>query len=60
MRSSFVPHDLSSLIALLGGPETFVQRLDYLHESGLQDIANEPSFLNTYLYHCKPALPPLT
>lgn len=42
---------MSTLIGLLGGPSTFVSRLDYLHESGLLDIGNEPSFLTVFLYH---------
>ena len=49
--SSFVPHSVSTLITLLGGPRTFVSRLDYLHTSGLVDLGNEPSFLTVFLYH---------
>jgi putative alpha-1,2-mannosidase len=43
---------------LLGGPEQFVRRLDFLHTSGLTDIGNEPSFLTVFLYHYagRPAL----
>ncbi|KKZ66548.1 hypothetical protein EMCG_07662 [[Emmonsia] crescens] len=54
----FVPHDMSTLITLLGGPTTFTSRLNYLHESGILDIGNEPSFLTTFLYHYvgRPAL----
>ncbi|KAF3490676.1 uncharacterized protein GIQ15_00193 [Arthroderma uncinatum] len=54
----FVPHDMSTLIHLLGGPSKFVSRLDYLHESGILYIGNEPSFLATFLYHYagRPAL----
>ncbi|KAM5443239.1 hypothetical protein MferCBS31731_001556 [Microsporum ferrugineum] len=47
----FVPHDMSTLINILGGPSKFVSRLDYLHESGILYIGNEPSFLATFLYH---------
>ena len=47
----YVPHQNAQLIQLLGGPETFVRRLDYLHESGLIDIGNEPSFLTVYQYN---------
>ncbi|MCJ1439692.1 MAG: hypothetical protein MMC23_000173 [Stictis urceolatum] len=47
----FVPQDHSTLISLLGGPSTFVKRLDYLHESGLIDIGNEISFLTVFQYH---------
>lgn len=49
---------MSTLITLLGGPTTFTSRLNYLHESGILDIGNEPSFLTTFLYHYvgRPAL----
>ena len=47
----FVPQDMASLIATLGGPETFVDRLDYLHESGLLYIGDEQAFLTVYQYH---------
>ena len=54
----YVPQDMASLIQLLGGPERFVDRLDYLHSAGLLDIGNEPSFLTVYQYHYagRPAL----
>ena len=51
MRLSFVPHDMSTLIDLLGGPSTFISRLDYLFASGLSDVSNEISFLTAFLYH---------
>jgi predicted alpha-1,2-mannosidase len=47
----YVPHDQAGLISLLGGKETFVRRLDYLHTSGLLDIGNEPSELTCFQYH---------
>lgn len=47
----FVPQDQKKLVATVGGPEEFVKRLDYLHESGLLDISNEPSELVVYQYH---------
>lgn len=47
----YVPHHNAQLISLLGGPDTFVRRLDYLHTSGLIDIGNEPSFLTVYQYN---------
>lgn len=48
----FVPHNQAALIASLGGPATYVKRLDYLHETpGLTDIGNEPTFLTCFLYH---------
>ncbi|KAJ8064826.1 hypothetical protein OCU04_007134 [Sclerotinia nivalis] len=54
----FAPHDIATLIDLVGGPEKFISRLDYLHTSGLTDIGNEPSFLTVFLYHyaARPAL----
>lgn len=47
----FVPGDMASLIATLGGPSTFIARLDYLHDSGLNYIGDEQAFLTVYLYH---------
>lgn len=45
------PHDMASLISLLGGNEEFVRRLDFLHESGLLYIGDEQAFLTVWLYH---------
>ncbi|KAL4910811.1 hypothetical protein BDW74DRAFT_184507 [Aspergillus multicolor] len=47
----YVPHDMSSLIATLGGDDAFIARLDYFHTSGLADIGNEPVFLTVFQYH---------
>lgn len=47
----FAPGDMAALINILGGPDAFVQRLDYLHESGLLYIGDEQAFLPVYLYH---------
>lgn len=47
----FVPGDMAALITTLGGPTTFVRRLDYLHESGLLYIGDEQAFLPVYQYH---------
>ncbi|KAL5356970.1 glycosyl hydrolase family 92-domain-containing protein [Aspergillus floccosus] len=47
----FVPHDMARLISRLGGSASFVRRLDYLHESGLTYIGNEPAFLTVFQYH---------
>ncbi|KAL2004911.1 hypothetical protein VTN00DRAFT_2761 [Thermoascus crustaceus] len=54
----YVPHDMATLIQLLGGPDRFVSRLDYFHTSGLADIGNEPVFLTVFQYHYagRPAL----
>lgn len=51
LYSFFAPGDMAALIATLGGPETFVQRLDYLHDSGLLYIGDEQAFLPVFLYH---------
>ena len=49
---------MSSLIQTLGGPQNFTARLDYLHNSNILYLGNEPSFLPIYLYHYagRPAL----
>ena len=49
----YVPHDMASLIELFGGPDSFVSRLNYLHDpsTGLTDLANEVSFLTPFQYH---------
>ncbi|KAE8144342.1 glycosyl hydrolase family 92-domain-containing protein [Aspergillus avenaceus] len=47
----FVPHDMNALISRLGGPAEFVRRLDYLHDTGITYIGNEPSFLTVFQYH---------
>lgn len=49
---------MATLITKLGGPATFISRLDFFHTSGLADIGNEPVFLTVYQYHYagRPAL----
>lgn len=49
----FVPQDQAKLVSALGGPEDFVKRLDYLHESGLLDISNEVSELVSEIFRSK-------
>jgi len=39
------------VIALCGGRERFVQRLDHAFEAGLMELANEPSFLAAKSYN---------
>ncbi|KAI1091421.1 glycoside hydrolase family 92 protein [Rostrohypoxylon terebratum] len=53
-----VPQSMSTLIDLMGAEESFIQRLDFFHTSGLADISNEPVFSTVYLYHYagRPAL----
>ncbi|KAF1988958.1 glycoside hydrolase family 92 protein [Aulographum hederae CBS 113979] len=55
----YVPHDIATLISLVGGPAPFIKRLDFFHDyPGLADISNEPVFLTVFLYHYagRPAL----
>lgn len=54
----FVPGDMAGLIATLGGKERFIERLNWLHESGVLYLGNEQSFLKLFLYHYvgRPAL----
>lgn len=43
-------HDLPRLMALCGGREAFVRRLDYALSNGLIDFGNEPSFYTPFLF----------
>ncbi|PSN70516.1 hypothetical protein BS50DRAFT_599078 [Corynespora cassiicola Philippines] len=54
----YVPGDQAGLITLYGGPESFVNRLNYLHDTNITYIGNEPSFLTVFQYHYagRPAL----
>lgn len=58
VRISFVPHAQAKLITLYGGPDAFVQRLNYMHDNNITYIGNEPSFLTVFQYHYagRPAL----
>ncbi|KAI5297306.1 Nuclear control of ATPase protein 2 [Ascosphaera pollenicola] len=47
----FAPHDMASLITTLGGPDRFVSRLDFFHDSGIAYIGDEQAFLPVFLYH---------
>lgn len=42
---------MAALITLLGGPTSFVERLDYLHDQKITYIGNEPAFLTVFQYH---------
>ena len=43
--SYYVPHDMPKLIELMGGPEAFVERLNYGYAHKLTEYDNEPGFL---------------
>ncbi|KAK5110704.1 hypothetical protein LTR62_005581 [Meristemomyces frigidus] len=47
----FVPQDQAALITTLGGPDEFIRRLNYFHESGLLYVGDEQGFLPVYQYH---------
>lgn len=49
--SFFAPHQPERLIALMGGPERFVARLQYALSKNLLNLGNEPSFLIPQLFH---------
>lgn len=51
MYTFFVPQDHASLIATLGGPASFTDRLSYLHTSGLLYIGDEQAFLPVFQFH---------
>ncbi|KAF2269372.1 alpha-1,2-mannosidase-like protein [Lojkania enalia] len=47
----YVPGDMAHLIETLGGPDTFVQRLDFMHDKNIVYIGDEQGFLKVFLYH---------
>jgi len=49
--SLYAPHDVPRLIALSGGREAFIHRLDTLFDHLHFDMTNEPGFLIPMLYH---------
>ncbi|RFU28116.1 hypothetical protein B7463_g8224, partial [Scytalidium lignicola] len=51
MYTFYVPQDMAALVTTLGGPESFVKRLSYLHTSGLLYIGDEQAFLPVFQFH---------
>lgn len=51
MYTFFVPQDMATLVTTLGGPAKFVERLSYLHTSGLLYIGDEQAFLPVFQFH---------
>ncbi|KAG0151539.1 hypothetical protein CROQUDRAFT_719745 [Cronartium quercuum f. sp. fusiforme G11] len=49
--SFYAPHDTAHLIALQGGTDTFVKRLDHFFDEGYYLAGNEPSFQTPVGYH---------
>jgi putative alpha-1,2-mannosidase len=58
MYTFYAPGERATLITTLGGDARFVERLNWLHESGVLYVGDEQSFLTVYLYHYagRPAL----
>ncbi|MCH5232384.1 MAG: GH92 family glycosyl hydrolase [Muribaculaceae bacterium] len=46
----YVPHDIESMIDIIGGPQNFVDQLQYIFDNGLYDPTNEPDFAYPYLF----------
>jgi predicted alpha-1,2-mannosidase len=51
LYSFFVPQDMASLVAAMGGPQRFVERLTYFHTSGIAYMGNEQAFLTVFQFH---------
>lgn len=50
--SFFAPQDEAAVMKAMGGPDTFVKRLDaFFAVKGRYDVGNEPGFLIPYLYN---------
>lgn len=47
----YVPHDISGLIGLLGGPDKFSEQLGLTFTSGNFDMANEPDITYPFLFN---------
>ncbi|RDW65728.1 glycoside hydrolase family 92 protein [Aspergillus mulundensis] len=47
----FVPQDMAALITTLGGADSFVSRLSFLHSSGILYLGDEQAFLTVYQFH---------
>ncbi len=48
--SYFVPHEINTLIKLIGGKEKFVERLQHAFNNNMINYGNEPSFLTPFLF----------
>ncbi|KAF8201195.1 glycosyl hydrolase family 92-domain-containing protein [Mycena galopus ATCC 62051] len=49
--SFFAPHSMNTLVELMGGPETFVSRVDHYFAEPYFLAGNEPGFLMPWGYH---------
>lgn len=52
LYTMYVPHDQATLVKTLGGPDAFVRRLEYIHNTpGLLYIGNEQAYLLLFIFH---------
>ncbi|KAI0319732.1 glycoside hydrolase family 92 protein [Amylostereum chailletii] len=51
LYSQYVPHDTAKLIELQGGPESFIERLDFIIDNGYFDVTDEPGQQIPFMYH---------
>jgi len=49
--SFFAPHSMSSIVELMGGNETFINRTDHYFDTGYFLAGNEPSFAIPFSYN---------
>jgi len=49
--SFFAPQSMADLVRLMGGAETFIQRVDHYFDKGYFTAGNEPSFAVPWAYH---------
>ncbi|KAJ7319031.1 glycosyl hydrolase family 92-domain-containing protein [Mycena albidolilacea] len=49
--SFFAPHSMATLVGLMGGPATFISRVDHYFATPYFLAGNEPGFLMPWAYH---------
>ncbi|KAJ8487577.1 hypothetical protein ONZ45_g14281 [Pleurotus djamor] len=49
--SFFAPHSMSTLVRLMGGPSTFIDRVNHYFDRGYFQAGNEPGFEIPWVYH---------
>ncbi|KAF5354327.1 hypothetical protein D9756_007228 [Leucocoprinus leucothites] len=49
--SFFAPQSMSTIVRLMGGEDTFIQRVDHYFSKGYFQAGNEPSFAVPWAYH---------
>ncbi|KAI0296922.1 glycoside hydrolase family 92 protein [Multifurca ochricompacta] len=47
----YVPHDMATLVKLQGGPQNFIDRLDFIIDNGYFDVTDEPGQQIPFMYH---------